>query len=303
LWTSPDAPREVDDAAVRDVPDIAAWASNVQTRELVGLTLTQLLLGEGVRVLEGRDGWLKCEVLLQPSGQAAGSPATGYVGWLRRAHVGAPVERAEGAGVVVVSRTASCQTESDDPVELSFGTALWVDGLSETSAHVLLADGRRGSLALRDVHLGHKRQQVKCGTDDLLDLARQFLGLRYVWGGTSAWGLDCSGLVHLTHRALGVVLPRDASDMAADPDVQPVPLDDVRPGDLYFFASPGRPVSHVGLVTRPVGDDGARWMLHAPEAGGFVEEVAMGDERRATLVSAGRVVKPGRHSRAGSPRS
>jgi hypothetical protein len=290
MWTSPEAARaEAGDAdAVHDHPDVAGWAAAVRTQDLVGRTSSQLLLGEPVHVLEERDGWVRGVALLQKSAQHE----QGYPGWLRRAHLGSPVMRTEGPIAYVVTRSASCHTDAERSFGLSFGTALWVDGLTETTVTVLLPGGRSGSVDLADVALSHKRQQPLYGADDLLDLARQFLGLKYVWGGTSTWGLDCSGLVHLTHRALGVTLPRDAADMATSPDLAPVPLDEVQPGDLYFFATPEGRVTHVGFVTRPVQPDGVRWMLHAPEGGGFIEECPMAPERAASLVSAGRVRKP-----------
>jgi hypothetical protein len=63
----------------------------------------------------------------------------------------------------------------------------------------------------------------------------------------------------------------------------------VRPGDLYFFAEPEKPVHHVGFASRPVTRDGTRWMLHAPGVAGLVEEAPMDEQRLRTLVSAGRV--------------
>ena len=73
------------------------------------------------------------------------------------------------------------------------------------------------------------------------------LGAPYVWGGRSAWGLDCSGLTQLAYAAEGRPLPRDADlqEAALTPVTQP------RRGDLAFF--PG----HVGLML-----DGRR-MVHA----------------------------------------
>jgi hypothetical protein len=68
-----------------------------------------------------------------------------------------------------------------------------------------------------------------------------------------------------------------------------VPLDEVRPGDLYFFAHPGGPVFHVGFVTRPVEAHGVRWMLHAPESGELIEDAPLHTARHDTLLSAGRV--------------
>jgi gamma-D-glutamyl-L-lysine dipeptidyl-peptidase len=71
-----------------------------------------------------------------------------------------------------------------------------------------------------------------------------------------------------------------------------VELDAVQPGDLYFFARPDERVYHVGIVSRPVGADGVRWMLHAPEGGELVEDAPLAPHRQETLVSAGRVRKP-----------
>jgi cell wall-associated NlpC family hydrolase len=87
------------------------------------------------------------------------------------------------------------------------------------------------------------------------------------------------------------VLPRDTFDQAAAATLEPVPLDEVRPGDLYFFARRGQRVYHVGFVSREV-DDGVRWMLHAPEGGELVEDAPMAPHRLETLVSAARVHMP-----------
>jgi cell wall-associated NlpC family hydrolase len=112
--------------------------------------------------------------------------------------------------------------------------------------------------------------------------ARTHLGLQYLWGGMSPWGLDCSGLVHHSYRRAGVVVPRDA--YAQQAAATPVPLGEEQPGDLYFFAREDGRVYHVGFVT------GRSRMLHAPETkgGGLVEDVELPEERRARLSSAGR---------------
>jgi hypothetical protein len=115
--------------------------------------------------------------------------------------------------------------------------------------------------------------------DEPLVVARSFLGTPYLWGGLGRDGLDCSGLVHLAFRAVGVRVPRDAADQAA----AAVPVEDPGPGDLWFFGRPDEPVSHVGFVTE-VG------LLHASPDLGVVEE-PIPDGRRATLLGAGRLAR------------
>src|SRR5688572_24976907 len=110
---------------------------------------------------------------------------------------------------------------------------------------------------------------------DVLEVARAWLGAPYVWGGLTAHGIDCSGLVHLAFRRTGLTLPRDAHDQAAA--TVPVPAGQEQPGDLYFFsAKPGR-VTHVGFVSGP------DQMLHACGDKGLVVEEPMPQDRRATL--------------------
>lgn len=120
--------------------------------------------------------------------------------------------------------------------------------------------------------------------EELLDEVRRHLGTPYVWGGTVPGALDCSGLVHLAARTLGAVVPRDAHDQ--QDSCAPVPLGEERAGDLYFFARPGAPAHHVGVVVRP------GVMVHAPQTGAHVVEEPLDEARRATLVAAGRLTDP-----------
>ena len=83
--------------------------------------------------------------------------------------------------------------------------------------------------------------------EDLVATARRFLGVPYLWGGMTVHGIDCSGLVSRVYHANGSDLPRDADQQFADPDADPVEAPALRPGDLLFFGSDAKNITHVGL--------------------------------------------------------
>ncbi len=81
--------------------------------------------------------------------------------------------------------------------------------------------------------------------NDPVDVADLFLGTPYLWGGSTRYGLDCSGLVQVAWRACGRDCPRD-SDMQEAEIGRPLNQDETpKRGDLVFWKG------HVGLVTAP----------------------------------------------------
>ncbi|MCX6379184.1 MAG: C40 family peptidase [Armatimonadetes bacterium] len=84
-------------------------------------------------------------------------------------------------------------------------------------------------------------------------IAKEWVGIPYLWGGSTPFGFDCSGFVQAVYRYFGIVLPRDAYLQASAPCLEAVPLDSgIREGDLLFFGSESDPrnrgITHVGMA-------------------------------------------------------
>ena len=96
---------------------------------------------------------------------------------------------------------------------------------------------------------------------ELVKAAMSFIGVPYLWGGTSAEdGFDCSGLTMTVYQLNGLNLPRTSSDQFNAGGA--IDRSDLEKGDLVFFATSGRKkVSHVGIY---IGDGR---FIHAPRRG------------------------------------
>lgn len=100
-----------------------------------------------------------------------------------------------------------------------------------------------------------------------LAVAKKYLGVPYVWGGTSPSGFDCSGLVMYSYARIGISIPRTSrSQFTAGKFIPPSRTDLLEPGDLVFFGTNGDPgrIHHVGMYA------GGGVFIHAPASGDHV---------------------------------
>lgn len=99
--------------------------------------------------------------------------------------------------------------------------------------------------------------------NSIVEEAKKYLGIKYVWGGFTTSGFDCSGLVQYIYKQKGIDIPRVARDQCDA--LTPVGISELLPGDLVFFKKDGNPVHHVGIYV------GNGKMIHAPYTGSVVK--------------------------------
>lgn len=97
-------------------------------------------------------------------------------------------------------------------------------------------------------------------------LAARYIGVPYLWGGTTPKGFDCSGLVQFVYGLTGVKLPRTSEEQAKIGIS--VPYSQAQPGDLLIY-SYSTPSDHVGIYA------GGGQQIDAPKPGRTVEQAAV----------------------------
>jgi len=127
----------------------------------------------------------------------------------------------------------------------------------------LAAKSRR---ATRSATLARRQARPEAGTpntgSDVVRTAYAYRGVRYRYGGSSRGGFDCSGFTSHIYRARGIKLPHSSSEQFKAG--RKVSSSELKPGDLVFFSTTRRGISHVGIYA------GEGKFIHASSAGGSV---------------------------------
>ncbi|RJR31111.1 MAG: hypothetical protein C4574_01500 [Candidatus Latescibacterota bacterium] len=203
--------------------------------------LTQLVMGETARPLKTHGDWHLVRL------------ADDYHGWIRSWYVRDAEERvvesyAAAANAIVDANVGYVYSEPDArsvPVsDVVAGVRLAAGDPESGFRKVSLPGGRAGFMPAGDL------AAPPDGPPDrgrLVARAARFLGIPYLWGGTSAKGFDCSGLVKRVFLMEGVSLPRDSDRQALRGTlVERGEMCRAAPGDLLFFGEGGA-VTHVAI--------------------------------------------------------
>ncbi len=121
----------------------------------------------------------------------------------------------------------------------------------------------------------------------VVDTAKSFHGTPYRYGGVNRSGMDCSALVYLSFRSVGVTLPRTTDEQSKVG--KKVPKRKLKKGDVVFFATGNRrrKVTHAGIVTQRMG--GNVQFIHASTSLGVTEDNVFSNYWSRRLIRARRV--------------
>ncbi|MGP9538291.1 C40 family peptidase [Brachybacterium sp. AOP43-C2-M15] len=280
LWVDPWTERpDIDGPSLSNPVDLDAWNANMQDTEtrrwLTGMLESQAVLGSEVIVDEIDGDWAHVVVTAQ------GTPRDprGYPGWVPTVHLvadGSFAHRAADGPTATVTALTSTLTgtlSGNHPgIDVSFDTILPVLGRTATAVRVAVPGGRPAYLPKEDVVVRAAGETPPLPTaEDIIATGERFLGLRYLWAGVSAYGFDCSGYTYTLFHHHGISIDRDAGDQMNHSDLEPVERDDLRRGDLVFFATEpgGDSIRHVALY---LGDD---QIMQAPNAERSVEIMSL----------------------------
>jgi gamma-D-glutamyl-L-lysine dipeptidyl-peptidase len=213
---------------------------------------TQATLGTPLRVLKKDRGWYLVQTPdLYLSWVDAGGiqllDEAGFGRWQQ----GRKLLYTHPYGFAYAQPDAQAPTVSD----LVYGAVLELRGQKDNFYEVGFPDGRTAYVAAAEAADYRDWARTRLPSEEnLVQTARQLMGLPYLWGGTSFKGVDCSGFTKTVYFMNGLVLPRDASQqvhLGEEVSTQNG-WGNLRPGDLLFFGTPaqdGKPerVVHVGM--------------------------------------------------------
>lgn len=195
----------------------------------------------------------------------------GYIGWMH----GGYLELGESDWVrkwregELGEPAVSIGAELSDEEGRVFARLPWgARVLGDTPGRYRLPDSRPGLLAGGEIiALDRLADRFPARGESLARSARRWMATPYLWGGVTPAGADCSGFVQAVFRMHGIELPRDSDQQATEGQaVEPGrAFDDLRAGDLLFFAERPERVTHVAISL------GGPQILHCSLSNGSVD--------------------------------
>ncbi|OGU70143.1 MAG: glycoside hydrolase [Ignavibacteria bacterium RBG_16_34_14] len=213
---------------------------------------TQALLGTPLKVYKKEKGWY----LVQTPDE--------YISWIDDdgficVSYDSLLEWSKSEKVIYIKDFGFSYSSPDENSErisdLVIGDLLKYSGEENGFSKVIYPDGKEAFIKSEDCkHFNKWLGEVNPTPENILKTARLFMGIPYLWGGTSVKGMDCSGFTKTVFYLNGVILPRDASQQANVGEAIDTEdrLENLLPGDLLFFGRKGsetkkEKISHVAI--------------------------------------------------------
>ncbi|MDI6604577.1 MAG: C40 family peptidase [Thermoanaerobacteraceae bacterium] len=160
-----------------------------------------------------------------------------------------------GSGIVTgnyVNIRTGNSTSYEVITQLNWYDTVTVLGQDNGWYHIRLSNGSEGWIFGKYLSLKSSGGNSSRGNIDrsfstrLIEYSKQFLGTRYVYGGSSPNGFDCSGFTQYVFGQFGIVIPRTADEQATVGTM--VDFNNLAPGDLVFFRTLGSyTINHAGI--------------------------------------------------------
>lgn len=241
---------------------------------------TQLLYGERVKVLATQDGWAHIEAIEQPEFTHT-KRWQGYPGWIPSTLL-SPWTPSSEPTIVVTQKWAPAWLDpsmlAPSRWQFPMGTRLRATDSTRRMRKISLIDGATAWMSPEDVRSLEPLRRLTTAEqrEAILRSAARFIGDPYVWGGRSphdahrpkyVTGVDCSGLINLTYRSIGIDIPRDAHEQF----LRARPITTLQPADLIFLSERDHPkrIVHVMLYA------GADEVIEGPGTGQVVRRVSL----------------------------
>lgn len=194
--------------------------------------INQLIFGDVVVVLDVHKNWLLIE-----------SADDQYDGWIDVKQI-TPIDNNDYENLITLNRFYSLELST-----ICFSKNGANNLIIPFGSRIPLFHNGQFKILKKQYHFEGKvwHAYKKANREELGNIAKMYLGVPYLWGGRSPFGIDCSGLIQMVFKMCGIFLPRDSAQQVLQGNTINF-IHEARTGDLAFFDNDEGKIIHVGII-------------------------------------------------------